>query len=84
LEYIRTPRTLKQNAAWKLAVSAEELAATAEEVNALSEEISATVQQISQGVSSQSGSSIKALEDIRGITKNIDRSLEDRGYCQSN
>jgi methyl-accepting chemotaxis protein len=68
-----------QNAAGKLAVSAEELAATAEEVNALSEEISATIQQISQGASSQSGSSIKAIEDIRIITNNIDQSLEDVG-----
>jgi methyl-accepting chemotaxis protein len=68
-----------QNAAGKLAVSAEELAATSEEVNALSEEIAATIQQISQGASSQSGSTIKAMDDIQTMTKVIDKSLRDVG-----
>ena len=68
-----------QNAAGKLAVSAEELAATAEEVNALSEEISATIQQVNHGASSQSESSIKAISEIQTMTKVIDKSLEDVG-----
>ncbi|MFX0173641.1 MAG: methyl-accepting chemotaxis protein [Candidatus Hodarchaeota archaeon] len=66
-----------QESAEFLATSTEELASTSEEVNALSEEIAATIQQVNRGSSNQSELSIRALEDVKKISKVVDRSLKD-------
>ena len=57
--------------------SAEELASTSEEVNALSEEIAAAIQQISRGASNQSDLATKGMEEIKGMSNVVDKSLSD-------
>ncbi len=61
----------------ELASSAEELASTSEEVNALSEEIAASIQQISRGAANQSNLSVKAIDNIKRMSKTVENSLND-------
>jgi len=60
-----------------LVEDSEGLATTSEEVNALSEEIATTIQQISRGASIQSEMSIKAINGIKKMTEDFDRTLTD-------